>query len=243
MWHTEQYLFFRLSVFASLENNLELGSREIHIWSFALDGADAQVDRLYDILSADELKRAQKLKFERDRNRFVATRAALRSLLGKYLQQAPEQFAFSCGEHGKPQIPGIEFNVSHTEALAVFAFSINQPLGIDIEHGQRELDYQRLALRFFSSRENELLQETEIGIRKKAFLRLWTRKEALLKATGEGISRKLNQVDVSGSVCRIASLDQTQESAWSLYDIDVGSDYVGALSAQGERHRLIHYHL
>ena len=146
-------------------------------------------------LSDDECERAARFRFDRDRRRFVAGRSALRSLVGSYLDVAPDEVAFEYGPQGKPFVPGatLSFNVSHSGGQAVYAFGSGLEVGVDVEL----LDHARygddVAERFFSPQEVATLRGLAPAMRPDAFLRCWTRKEAFIKARGEGLSLPLDE--------------------------------------------------
>ena len=212
---------------AQLPQRLPLANSEVQVWQLSLEPAPAFFTALYEILSADEHERAQRFHDEKDYQRFVVSHGVLRVLLGKYCDCAPQELAFSYLEHGKPILNGgyaTQFNLSHSGSLAVFAFAAQHSVGIDVEYVKRELDYQALARRYFSVNEIAAMEATPEHNQKQKFFEYWTRKEALLKATGEGISRTLNQLDVTNSTLVI------NQSDWMLQPLQLSMDYVGSVA-------------
>jgi 4'-phosphopantetheinyl transferase len=155
------------------------------------------------LLSDSERQRASRFRFERDRSRFIVARAKLRELLGTRLRVPPETVELMYGPHGKPALaPGfsdsdLRFNVSHCDDLAVFAFSQGREIGIDVEAVHWFADADEIASRFFSERENEAFRALEPLEKPQGFFNCWTRKEAFIKALGDGLDHPLDCFDVT----------------------------------------------
>jgi 4'-phosphopantetheinyl transferase len=155
------------------------------------------------MLSAEELSRAARFHFEVHRNRFITGRALVRAVLGRYLGVEPTQVEFAYGPNGKPVLAGrfasaaLHFNLAHSANLALLAVTAAGPIGVDLEHIRPLDDFEELVARFFSPRESAAFQALPPAQRPAAFYNLWTCKEALLKATGEGIASLLNRVELS----------------------------------------------
>jgi len=223
---------------------------EIHVWSarLALRKGSGKVSTqnkyevFYGSLSTDERKRAENFVHERDRNRFIMARGILRELLGYYLGMAPEQVCFSYGLKGKPYLAessagsGLEFNLSHAADSAVYTFANRTQVGIDIEPLSKGLAWRQLAPIVFSAREQEKLAEFPEDEKTEAFLRGWTRKEALVKGCGLGLSLDLNDFDVPLGRLENPSpvrLSNKPSDLWWLYPIDPIADFVAALTVNG----------
>jgi 4'-phosphopantetheinyl transferase len=226
---------------------------EIHVWSARLDRSERAALKLEDLLSADEKHRAARFRFPHDRNRYVVRRGILRSILGAYLQTDPTALSFAYGHYGKPQIVGpiacarLRFNVSHRQGLALYAFSLNQDLGVDVEFPRAIPDAQQVSERFFSVRENTILRSLPLGQRHKTFFHCWTRKEAFIKAVGEGLSYPLHRFDVAitpGEQAQLLSIDGNAEQAsrWLLQELNPAPGYIGALAVQGRDWQVICRH-
>ncbi len=202
---------------------------EVDIWSWRLEGGDSEV------LSPDERHRAARFVFDRDRDRYVAGRAGLRTILGRYLGQPPERVGFSYGAHGRPDVADSTFNLSHTGDLAALAV-LRDPameLGLDIE-AVRPIEMAVAEAHFASSEMAELraLPEAE---RVAAFHRCWTRKEAYLKARGRGLTTDLQSFGVTLAPWRPPRLTfcHGDEAAdWTLRDLDVAPGVAGALAVR-----------
>jgi 4'-phosphopantetheinyl transferase len=220
-----------------------LTSGEIHIWRQALDLESPETDELRSVLSLDELERARRFRFDHDRSHFTVSRGTLRRLLGTYLRLAPANLRFVYSEYGRPilmpettSIP-IEFNVSHSAGYAIFAFAYRRRIGVDIEKLRRDFSTIEIAERFFSLTERSALRELPVELRHEAFFRCWTRKEAFIKALGEGLSHPLDQFDVSLVPNAPPELLATRPDAaearnWGLWNVKVPDDYVAALAAE-----------
>ena len=227
----------------------ELQNDEVHVWRAALDPPAGQVWGLWTLLSADERRTAERFHFQTHRSRYIIGRGLLRTILSRYLNRAPGRLRFCYGPYGKPALVeayGEEvlcFNVSHSRDLALFAVTRSRALGVDIEHVASDLAGQQLAERFFSPREVAALRTLPVHLRQEAFFTCWTRKEAYLKARGEGLMLALEQFDVSLVPGEPAALLNTQEgsqeaSRWSLQDLFPGPGYVAALAVEGHEWRL-----
>lgn len=171
------------------------------MWRVALDPPAAHVDALADLLSPDERTRATRLRAAERRRRFVVARGVLRTILARYLDAEPASLRFDYGPHGKPALMAapLRFNLSHSHDLALVAVAREREVGIDVERVRDTVEVARLAARFFSPPEQALLAALSPADRPGAFFRLWTCKEAYLKATGEGMSRALGTLDVTGA--------------------------------------------
>jgi 4'-phosphopantetheinyl transferase len=191
------------------------------------------------ILSPDEIARANCFRFERDRRRFVAGRSVLRRELGRRIDRTPSELTFRYGPYGKPSLTDtdIVFNVSHSGRAALYAFAPSGELGVDVELlAHTRDDDDDVAAQFFSSGEVATLAEQPSAERPAAFLRCWTRKEAFIKARGEGLSLPLQDFDVDFTPGRPPALLQTAWSAdepreWTLVDLsDLFDDAIAALA-------------
>jgi len=218
-----------------------LGASDVHVWAAHLDLNLEALARLAAILSEEEQQRAARLRFERHHNRFIAARGILRSLLATYLDYAPDLLQFGYGPNGKPALSGpfarsgLSFNLAHSENLALIAVSHSGPLGVDVEYIRPLSDTDELVARFFSSRENALFRALPDGQKNAAFFNLWTRKEAWLKATGEGIAHSLNRVEVTflpGEPAQLLALPEkpTLNRDWVLRELTPRTGFVGAVA-------------
>ena len=225
---------------------LALNDDEVHLWQAAL--TDRPADIFESFLSPDELRRANRFHFRKDRDHFVVARGLLRNLLAAYLGIKPSQLNFSYGAQGKPflllggQEP-INFNASHAQGRAAFAFTRGRNLGVDIEFVKDDFDDEVVANSFFSRAEVLALRTVPSESRKQAFFNCWTRKEAYIKARGEGLSMPLDQFDVSLRPREAAALlmnyrEEREVSRWSMQAIAAPEGYVGALVVEGHDWKL-----
>lgn len=207
-------------------------------FAFALDGA-APWDVDEELLSADELARAARFRFERDRWRYVRGRATLRRLLGDWVGEDPGALRFSYNGQGKPALPGgPEFNLAHCEGEAVLALSTLGRVGIDIERSRDGFASEAIAEHFFAPGEVRRLRALPAQERQDAFFRCWTRKEAFLKAIGGGLSVPLRDFEVAfepgaGPAVLSCAIPGEDASAWGLHDISAQLHDISAQSAFG----------
>jgi 4'-phosphopantetheinyl transferase len=225
---------------------------DVHTWQVSLDQPDAVVERLTGLLSEDEQGRAHRFHFARDRRRFVVGRGQLRTLLGHYAGIEPCRVQFRYTAHGKPalaQNPAtpyshtLRFNVSHSNELALVVITQGRDVGIDLEHIRKISDVEQLAGRFFSTREHSMLRALPADQRLHGFFNCWTRKEAYVKAVGDGLRLPLDRFDVSlapGEPVRLLGVDNNPDEAsrWSLRELTPAPGYVAALAVEGHHWRL-----
>ncbi len=221
-----------------------LRSNEVHVWIASLDISEGQYYILRDTLSDEELERAARFRFEKDRKRFTSARGILRSLLSGYLDTDANKISISYGRYGKPQLsPGssaipVHFNLAHAHSRALFAFALDRDVGVDIEFMRRDVAQDDIAERFFSPHEKAALDSLPPDMKRKGFFTCWSRKEAFLKATGKGLSFGLDRVEVTvnpESPASVLSIGGSKEDAagWSLQDIPADEDYSAALAVKG----------
>jgi 4'-phosphopantetheinyl transferase len=191
-------------------------------------------------LSDDERQRARRFAFDRDRRRFVVARARLRKELGSRLGVLPAAVELQYGAHGKPALAGrfaeaeLRFNVSHCDDVVVYAFAAGREVGIDVEAIRALPDADAIAARFFSSRENIAYRALHPRDRPLGFFQCWTRKEAFIKALGEGLSHPLDSFDVSLAPGEPAELLRVgpvpgDDRTWRLESLSPAPGYVAAL--------------
>jgi 4'-phosphopantetheinyl transferase len=215
----------------------------VHVWRASLDPPAHHVERLQDVLSDAERIRAGQFFFERDRTRSIAARGLLRVILGRYLAIPPDLLRFHSGVTGKPvlsvsQARGIEFSVSHSHGLVLYAVTCDRRIGIDIERVRAVANWAGMPGRVFSPREHAIFRALPLDQQQAAFFRAWTRKEACSKAWGQGLSCPLGRIDVSlaplepGRPLSIHG-DPTASARWSLQDVAPAPGFVAALATEG----------
>ncbi|NWF98178.1 MAG: 4'-phosphopantetheinyl transferase superfamily protein [Nitrospirae bacterium] len=223
---------------------MTIEKNEVHVWEINLGSDLSKVEKYLPILSDEEKKKASAFRFSDDRERYIISHAVLRLLLSKYSGEKPEEIVFYNNNYGKPYImlnpdlPKIFFNISHSHKMAVIAISNGYEIGIDIEYLLRKINFEDIARRFFSNIENKKLNSLSGNLRKEAFFRCWTRKEAYLKAKGVGISGSFKSFEVSifpEENPEIIAIDgqHSDEDNWSLFDIIHIHNYIGAIAVKG----------
>ena len=217
-----------------------LGAHDVHVWRVPLDD-DARAESYWSLLSEEERRRAARFVRDVHRRRFVAAHGALRSILAAYVDAEPAALDFVSGEHGKPALhevtggAAVEFNLSHSDDLALVAVARARAVGVDLERWS-EVEHLELAERFFSPGERDALRALAHAphLVEAGFFAAWTRKEAYLKATGQGITRGLHHFDVAltpGEPARLLAdrLDDDATARWSMIALEPAPGYSAAL--------------
>lgn len=224
----------------------DLAGREdnqIHVWCAVLSEFAPQLPLLHTQLSPDEKAQAERFRFPGDRNRFIARRGILRSVLSAYVDRPPSEIEFCYGQFGKPGIKGgladerLNFSASHSGDLAVYAVARSCALGVDVERVRPIPHFEQIAGRFFSPRESAMLTTLPTEHRTEGFFACWTRKEAFLKATGEGIGDALAKVEVTVNPWEEPEiLSTTAETelplTWQLRSFSPAPGYLAAIAFQ-----------
>jgi 4'-phosphopantetheinyl transferase len=230
--------------------DVSLDSDSVHVWAIPLHVSDEMLEHLAGTLALVEKKRADAFHFDRDRNRFIVGRGMLRTILGRYLHAQPGVIWFEYGAHGKPLLAGrfarsgLQFNLAHCEDLALLAVARGRVVGIDLERVRAMESAHEMAACFCSPRESAEFQSLSPDQKDEAFFRLWTRKEAWLKASGKGIGQSLEEVEVSfraGETEHFLHLPKeagTIATGWHLQELIPTPGFIGALTFPGEWARL-----
>jgi 4'-phosphopantetheinyl transferase len=211
---------------------------EIHVWQSHLVVDATSRSLLHSYLSEDENERAARFKFDRDRDRFIAARGTLRTLLARYLRKQPKDLQFLLGSEGKPALAPesagtLSFNLSHSEDVAVFAFGWNRNIGVDVERVRPDVGYEDIANHHFSTREIQSLARLPRQQRVEGFFLCWTRKEAYIKAVGGGLQIPLDSFDVSLEPGNPARFLGGVDSSWRISSLTAGNEYPVALAYDG----------
>jgi 4'-phosphopantetheinyl transferase len=227
---------------------LTLPGDEVHLWRADLEALRNEESRWQQLLSFDERERADRFHFAHDRQRFSAARAMLRMILAAYLASDAKELTFSYSKKEKPSLAShggrrIMFNVSHSGGVALFAFTRGRDVGVDVEQIRQNSDLEGIACRFFSAYEQKQLSGLPSVEKVDAFYRCWTRKEAYIKATGDGLSLPLSQFDVSlapGSTSALLATrpDKSETDRWLLREVPAGPGFAGALCVCGRDWKL-----
>jgi 4'-phosphopantetheinyl transferase len=233
-----------------IEAPLALPEDEVQLWRVDLEAIRAEESRWQKILSSDEATRASRFHFSRDRQCFVAGRALLRIILAGYLATDANGLRFSYSDKEKPSLApphadsNVMFNISHSGGVALLAFTRGRAIGVDVEQVRSDFELEAIARRFFSAHEQSQLAAVPAEEKPAAFFRCWTRKEAYIKATGDGLSLPLSQFDVSLAAGEQNALlatrpDASEVSRWLLRDVPGGTGFMAAVCVRGRDWKLI----
>ncbi|HYP40294.1 MAG TPA: 4'-phosphopantetheinyl transferase superfamily protein [Chloroflexia bacterium] len=224
-----------------LPPTVSLEASEVHVWRAELDLPARQLESLQHYLSNDELEKAGRFYFEKDRARYIVAHGLLRLILSRYAHAEPGELRFCLTPYGKPTLAGeaIRFNLSHSHGLALIAVTMHQEIGVDLEWVRDDLEVEQIACRFFSPREVATLRELPAPVRNEAFFRCWTLKEAYIKALGKGLSLPLDRFTVSLAPDQFKALLEIESGTESLSHCDLavlapGPGYVGAVAVEEE---------
>ena len=220
---------------------VRLESNQVHVWCVAFGDFNSELPRLEAMLSPAEQTRAARFRFSKDRNCYVIRHGVLRVILGRYLEQLPSEIDFCYGPFGKPEIKGglirggLHFNDSHSGDLALYAVTHVCPIGVDVEYLRPVPHLEEIASRFFSPRETEMLMASSSQCRMERFFACWIRREAFLKATGEGIGEGLANAEVAltpGEKAEIASIagESQTRTEWQLRSFSPAPGYLAAVA-------------
>jgi len=229
---------------ASTPSDLRLSPDHVDIWCVRLDLPEQAVSGFTVLLSDDERTRAGKFASEQKSREFIITRGSLREILGHALHEDPRRFNIDYEAQGRPYLNGneqhsrIHFSVTHSHELALIAMTMDHNIGIDLEKIRTDIEHTGLSRRFFSTAEYQALQHYTDAARLRAFFATWTRKEAIIKATGIGIALGLKQFDVSVDPDQPAQLQATRweqkiRTDWVLTNIDTEPGYIACLAVTG----------
>jgi 4'-phosphopantetheinyl transferase len=225
------------------------GQDEVHVRIASLDRRQSEMKYFENILAEDEIKRANRFHFKRDRERFVAGRGLLRMILSSYVGMPANEIIFTYSCHGKPGLrrqdgrPAIEFNLAHSGGTALYTITRDRPVGVDIEVMKDEFPLESVAEHFFSTAEVAALRSLPQPMQRIAFFKCWTRKEAFIKAIGHGLSFPLSDFDVSlmpGQPARLLHVRGASEEAsrWYMEDIDSLAGCAAAIVFSGPQCRM-----
>jgi 4'-phosphopantetheinyl transferase len=231
-------------------------AKVVHIWCASLRTSSQRLNDSWNLLLEDEKRAADKFISVQARENFIISRGILRLLLSKYLGTAPEKLVFKQGRYGKPyvkqdteQLP-LQFNISHSKDLALFAFALHNQIGIDIEYIQEDFSCEEIAPQFFSKQENIVLSALPKEQQREAFFTCWTRKEAFIKSIGEGLSFPLDKFDVDLTANKenqplpvYIHDEKNANRVYSLYALYPARDYVAALALDVLPHKICHWSL
>lgn len=212
----------------------------VHAWLVPLDATSASVAELSRWLAPDELERARRFHRPLDDARFTVRRGRLREVIGRYLRLNPAEIRFERLASGQPRIqcppggPALEFSVAKSEGLAVFAFRLEQALGVDVERVREGVDVEGIAASQFAAEEAARLMGLAAGLRRQAFFECWTRKEAYVKARGVGLALGLDRFAVTCGPGALPALLRVEPRApapseWEVIPFEPAEGWTGAL--------------
>lgn len=220
-----------------------LAADEIHVWVAELPLLAWQEERCGALLSDDERARSERFLIESERRRYTLCRGLLRQLLSAYTGVGPEELRFAYGPQGKPQAAGhlaevgLEFNLAHSGGLAVYALTFGHRVGIDVERAKDIPEAEQIVARHFAIEERAAWQRVAAEERLAMFFRVWTRREAFVKATGKGLGEGWSAfaVTAGASEARLLYISGAAAAAlqWTLCDLELPQPYYGAVAAEG----------
>ena len=224
----------------------QLKKDAVYVWCISLEMDTSYLEFFYHLLSEEERMRAGRMRFQKIRNRYVASRGGLRWIIAGFLDMKPEKLEFSYGPHGKPELlgqsgsPALTFNMSHSQDLALYGVGLGRTVGVDIEKVREDMSLLKIAKRFFSPPEYNALKSLPPEHVKHGFYNCWTRKEAYIKAKGESLSSAISRFSVSLIPGEPAALlqyppDPLEPTRWSFRDLQVAPGYKAAVVIEGSQ--------
>ena len=221
--------------------DVRIGDREVHAWRLPLTPSEPRLEAMLDTLSAGQRARAARFHFERDRRRYVASEGLMREILARYLGVAPAEIRFEYGRRGKPALaraPWLRFNLSRSHELALLGVTRSREIGVDVERVRDLGDWELIAKHFFAEAERQALAGLPPDLRIPGFFNCWTRKEAYVKAVGDGLYQALDSFTVSlapEQPARLVSVadDPAETARWRVEHVRPEPGYVGALFVEG----------
>lgn len=222
--------------------------KDVHVWLADMSTGSHRIDFFAALLSPDETARAERFVFEKDRKKYTIARGILRLLLADYTRMVPREILIGQKEKGKPFLMSscdypLKFNLSHAGDYAIYGFSENRELGIDIEQFKPMLDREQIVSRFFSKEEVEAYFRLPEKDRVRAFFSCWTRKEAFIKAIGDGLHYSLDSFSVPVEPDVLSDMEilvgGLKEEKWSMHDIPLAHDhYVSSIAIEGKGYQI-----
>lgn len=221
---------------------------EVHVWRARLDVPWSWT--FDEALSLEDRARADRFRFESDRRKFCVARASLRLILARYLKSKAGRLQIETGEHGKPYFAdakasqGLRFNLSHSNQLALIGITRDREVGVDVEYVRPNFVTDEVAGHFFSSAEAEVLRSLPADQKAQSFFNCWTRKEAYIKARGEGLYCPLDQFDVTvapGTPAMLLNsrIDSREVARWSFQELCPDADYAATVAIERGFSRLV----
>lgn len=216
-------------LWASAPADLTIAPEEIHIWQAFLDPGSKNVQAVWKNLSPDEMLRAGRFRFVQDAGWFIAARGTLRLILSRYLEVAPGSIRFRYEKGGKPRLDDafckthIQFNLSRSEGLALFALTRKRPVGVDVEYVRHLEEMESIVGQFFSEKKRALFAKLPEDEKREKFFEWWTLAEALSKALGDGLASDTGRLDAPPAY-----------GDWTTRTICPAPGFAGAVAAEGQ---------
>jgi 4'-phosphopantetheinyl transferase len=224
--------------------SLELLPDTVHVWRVRFLQTNTKIADLWPILSEGEKKRASRWLLPEDRDAYMVSHSMMRDALARYCAELPAPLQICYGAKGQPHLlqgseeARLHFSLSHSKSMALLAVTLDQRVGIDLEHQSGCHDWRGLAGRYFSPVENSNLFALPESEQKRAFLWLWTHKEAYLKARGDGLSAPLDScvfVETSDGTLTLSGCAETEDrDAWSFLKLEPDEQHLGVLAVAGD---------
>jgi 4'-phosphopantetheinyl transferase len=241
MWSYEAAMS---QVLAEAPNGYAVPPDEVHVWVAHVGWPLLRIDALGDVLSPAEQENVERFRFHADRERYIIGRGLARVVLGSVLAAKPDSLRFGCNAFGKPFLVQalnagrLQFNVSHSGDIVLVAVTTGRQIGVDVERIRDDVEIDGIAEGFLSLREQADLAALPLHERYDAFFRCWSRKEAFIKARGEGLSLPLDRFDVSVGPGEPPLLlatrpDPADAGRWAIQDVHVDAGYAASVAAEG----------
>ncbi|MDJ0598035.1 MAG: 4'-phosphopantetheinyl transferase superfamily protein [Crocosphaera sp.] len=227
--------------------NLTINPQEVHIWKTNLERSSIDIKNGFEILNEDEKNKAQNFRFEKHQKRFTIARSSLRHILSFYLSIPPQKIEFNYNAYGKPYLLEkinkihLQFNVSHSENIAIYAITCYHSIGVDVEYIRPMSEADSLAKRFFCQKEFEQISKLSSEEKNGEFFKFWTAKEAYLKAIGKGLTGGLETVEIStDEPIRFINLPESNNINYHLFYLTPHDNYLAAIAVE-KNQQIYHY--
>lgn len=235
-----------------INQSLELGKFDAHVWRVLLPSMQPAVKDLQRVLTDEETKFQRKLKIQKQATQYILRKAIIKLLLSKYSKLAPDKVKISVTSFGKPSLmlsesmPKLEYNVSHSGDWLLLVFSIAHSVGVDVEILKNDFPAIDIATRFFTYGESRALMECREPQRVQSFFKVWVRKEAYLKALGKGLHEPLNSFEVPMESLQLSGMKEGAEhefigdieGKWFFYDLPIDIQHVGCFVSEFRPHNI-----
>ncbi|ADG93868.1 4'-phosphopantetheinyl transferase [Arcobacter nitrofigilis DSM 7299] len=211
-----------------------LFNNNVHIWKIEIDKISEDIYKYSELLTPDELNRANKYRISNKKKAYITTRITLKILLKYYLDNDSYSITLYKNNYGKIYIKGsnLYFNISHSTDMSIITFSRNNEIGIDLENMNCDSNIIDISTRYFTKRERLWIKNLALEKQKEAFIYCWVRKEAYIKALGLGLSIPLDSFHVIPQNTKEIPIDNFQIKEWFLYPLNISTQYLGAMCIQ-----------